>query len=412
MKKLSAILIVIALYLPAMAQSVVNRQVLALTGAKIYPSPGAKPITAGVVLVQDGKITAVGSAKTVKIPTDAYVIDGKGKVLTAGFWNCHVHFIEPKWLHADSLPAAQLSKQLSDMFGRYGFTHVFDLAVFDFSNLLALRKRITAGEVSGPAIMSVGVPFTPPNGSPVYIRPLKLPEIGTPAEATAYVQKQIQAGADGIKIWAASPNGREVVPMPLDVARAAVSAAHALGKPVFAHPTSDAGVEIAIESGVDILAHVAPDDHRPWDTATIHNLLRHKTALIPSLKLFKWELLRIGLPLDNGNLIATALQQAGSYVKAGGEILFGTDVGYVTDYSTTDEFDFLAQAGFSFDQILTALTTAPAKKFGLGAQTGRVAVGMDADLVLLEADPATDSKRFADVACTIAKGKIIYQAGK
>jgi imidazolonepropionase-like amidohydrolase len=37
---------------------------------------------------------------------------------------------------------------------------------------------------------------------------------------------------------------------------------------------------------------------------------------------------------------------------------------------------------------------------------------MDADLVLLAADPATESKRFADVACTIAKGKIIYQAGK
>ena len=58
---------------------------LAVVGAKIYPSPTATPIEAGTVVVHDGRIVAVGPQDRVKVPVGATVIDGGGKVVTAGF---------------------------------------------------------------------------------------------------------------------------------------------------------------------------------------------------------------------------------------------------------------------------------------------------------------------------------------
>ncbi|WP_133272930.1 amidohydrolase family protein [Hymenobacter radiodurans] len=62
----------------------------------------------------------------------------------------------------------------------------------------------------------------------------------------------------------------------------------------------------------------------------------------------------------------------------------------MSDYSPAQEYKLLAQAGLSFAQILAALTTNPAQRFGLSQQTGTIAVGKQADLVLLTADPAVN----------------------
>src|SRR5690349_18029148 len=76
---------------------------LALVGAKIYPSPTEQAIESGSILVHDGQIVAVGPSAAVKVPRDATVIDCKGLVVTAGFWNSHVHLTEPKWVGAANL---------------------------------------------------------------------------------------------------------------------------------------------------------------------------------------------------------------------------------------------------------------------------------------------------------------------
>lgn len=70
----------------------------------------------------------------------------------------------------------------------------------------------------------------------------------------------------------------------------------------------------------------------------------------------------------------------------------------------------MMQAGMDFRQILASLTTAPAKRFGTSGKTGKSARGMDADIVLLAGDPATDVKNFSNVKYTIRQGKIIYQS--
>jgi imidazolonepropionase-like amidohydrolase len=388
-----------------------NTHTLALVGARIYPSPTAAPIEKATVLIRNGKIAAVGSTDQVKVPADAKVIDCSGLVLTSAFWNCHVHFIEPKWQNADKIPSAQFSQQMDDMLTSHGFAHVFDLAEFNIYNILLMRTRIKSGEVHGPVIYTVGSPLVPRNGSPFYIRPFTLPEASDPQYAVAHVRQQIDSGADGIKLWTGSPVGDSIAHMPPDIIRAITSTAHSLGKPVFSHPTDTKGVMAAVNGGVDVLAHTTPDGGELWSQDTIRQMLAAHIALIPTLKLWTIELHRnhvTGPAYDN--FIHIAQQQLHDFSAAGGTVLFGTDVGYIPDYTTGDEYTLLAGSGLSFTQILAMLTTTPAQKFHLADKTGQIAVGMDADIVLLSADPASDIRSFDKVKYTFGQGKIIYAA--
>ena len=70
----------------------------------------------------------------------------------------------------------------------------------------------------------------------------------------------------------------------------------------------------------------------------------------------------------------------------------------------------MSQAGLTPMQILASLTTAPAARFSEAQTRGQVASGMDADLVVLSADPANDANNFAKVRYTIRRGQIIYKA--
>jgi hypothetical protein len=76
--------------------------------------------------------------------------------------------------------------------------------------------------------------------------------------------------------------------MPLDVARAAVAVAHANHQIAFAHPSNLEGVRIAMDSGVDVLAH-APDTVEGVDDALLAELVAHHMSMIPTLKLFSEE---------------------------------------------------------------------------------------------------------------------------
>ena len=103
------------------------------------------------------------------------------------------------------------------------------------------------------------------------------------------------------------------------------------------------------------------------------------------------------------------VDQLRAYSKAGGDILFGTDIGYTDHYDTTLEFTFMSQAGMNYKQILASLTTNPAQKFGDSDRTGHIAKDMKADLVILSADPAEDVTAYSRVRFTIRNGKVVYK---
>jgi imidazolonepropionase-like amidohydrolase len=170
-------------------------------------------------------------------------------------------------------------------------------------------------------------------------------------------------------------------------------------------------VRIAIDSGVDVLVHTTLGDAKTvWEPELIAEMLAHDMAVVPTLKLWPYELTKADLPQRIIDLATgDAIQQLHDFSQAGGQVLFGTDVGYMSDYDPTDEYRFMTRA-LTPMQILASLTTAPATRWKEEDKRGRVAAGLDADLVVLEADPAVDAANFAKVRCTIRAGRVIHEA--
>ena len=106
--------------------------------------------------------------------------------------------------------------------------------------------------------------------------------------------------------------------------------------------------------------------------------------------------------------MSRAAQQLEAFSQAGGQVLFGTDVGYIEQFDTSEEFKWMSRARMSFKEILASLTTNPSQRFGYAPHSGRIAQGMDGDLVVLGADPAQDATAFSKVRYTILGGKVIY----
>ncbi len=374
---------------------------LVLQGGKVYPSPTASSVDNAIVVIANGRIVTVGRRGELKVPKSAQVVDCAGKIIVAGFWNSHVHF-EPGWEDIRHLSADKVEAHMQEMLTRWGFTTVWDLGS-DPSNTLALRRRIEAGEIPGPRILMAGDIF-PKNGHPVYLpAEMQLPEAGSPLEAERMAQQYMKLGLDGIKLFTGAFMGdKPVVNMDTDIVKAAADVAHAQGKPVFAHPQNHAGVDNALAGGVDVLAHTIPNEGH-YTAEELSRMKQQHTALTPTLTL--WTSV-VSDPVVANKLVDSGIEELQEYFSEGGTILFGTDVGFQTKYDTAQEFEFMGRA-MPWRDILASLTTNPSAFFKKTA-IGRVEKGANADLVVLDADPASDVRNFAKVAYTIRGGRIIY----
>jgi imidazolonepropionase-like amidohydrolase len=382
---------------------IAKAETLALVGGSVYASPDAAALPDAVVVTTDGVITVIGSRNQVSIPPDARVIDCVGKTVVAGFWNSHVHFTQGAWRNAGTAPAASLQEHMQEMLTKWGFTTVWDLGS-DPRDSLPLRRRVNSGEVLGPTILFAGNIF-PKGGHPAYLpAELQLPEAATPDEATQMSRNYFGMGLDGIKLFTGVYMGEKpVVNMDVAIAKAAVDVAHAQGRPVFAHPQNKTGLETVITAGVDVMAHIIPGE-QGYSPEQLARFKSQGTALTPTLSLFAKT---IGGPAVGARLAESGVKQLKAFSDNGSVVLFGTDVGFITIYDTSVEFELMHRA-LSEKQILASLTTNPAQYFK-AANKGRVEKGFDADFAVLDGDPMTDVSNLAKVAYTIRAGQVIYR---
>ena len=388
---------------------------VALIGGTIYIDPTSQPIRDGVVLVLDGKIAAVGNRRSVRVPGGAQTIDCSGLTVIAGFWNSHVHFLQRKWADAEKITAPELARPLQTMLTQYGFTSVFDTwSMWD--NTRRIRERIESGEIAGPRIRSTGeAMFGKGEAAPpaawgsfgfIPLERFQMTSVATEDEAVAGSKSLLNRGVDGLKFYAATPGvGSRVVPE--SAMAAGVKEAHSRGKVVFAHPSTAPALLASVRAGVDVISHTTPQSG-PWDAATIAAMRQGNVAVIPTLKLWIYELRHERASLQD-RFVDTAVDQLRAWNAAGGVVLFGTDTGYMSEYDTADEFVLMSRAGMTTQQILASLTTSPAERFGASRELGRIARGMLADLTVLRGDPSKDARVFATVAYTIRDGRIIYR---
>ena len=377
-------------------------QDLAITHATVYASPEAPARRDATVLIRSGTITAVG--EHLRTPAAIETISCRGCVVLAGFWNAHVHFMEPKWSDAAHQPQEKLARQMSDMLTHSGFTTVVDTGS-DTANTVALRRREENGDFAGPRILTSGIPIFPAHALPYYLAQLppelkaKLAQPETPQEAAAFVDKNRAAGADIVKLFTGSiVSPGHITPMEVGIARAAVDEAHRMGQLAFSHTSNFKGTEVAIDAGVDVLAHT-PEDTDGIDEALLRRMIAQHMTIIPTLKLF-----------SHDDAIAKIRRLDYRYHELGGRLVYGTDTGFLTDYDQGEEFRQLMQAGFGFRDVLAMLTTAPTELFHLSRSEGKVMPGMRGDLTVLSEYPRLgNAEAFTKVLYTIRGGKVIWR---
>lgn len=379
---------------------------LVIANVRVIASPEADPIENATVVLREGRIEYAGADRP--SPSGVPVLDGHGGTVVAGFWNAHVHFTEPKWATLSRRSPQWVNEQLAEMLTSRGFTTVVDCGS-DYRHTLPLRDRIQRGDLLGPRIYTAGSPLYPPAGIPYYVRDSipwylrwALPKPATPAAAARAVRRSLRRGMDVVKLFTGSYVDRgKVLPMDEAVARAAVGAAHQEGRLVFAHPSDREGVRVAVRAGVDVLAH-APDATEGVDDALLAEAAERKMVMTPTLKMFATTV------TTDPAYLAPIYDVVRRFRGAGGRLMFGTDVGYMSDYSTLGEFEGLCQCGVEWREALRMLTVTPCALFG-AADRGTVAPGMVADLVVLGSDPAKDLAEFSNVRATIRAGRVLWR---
>jgi imidazolonepropionase-like amidohydrolase len=379
-------------------------QNLVIRDAKVYASPNAPPVTQATVLILAGKIAAIGN--NVHIPAGTANLACGDCTVFAGFWDAHVHFIGAQWDGAATRSASELTRDMRAIVTHSGFTTVVDVAS-DPSNTVPLRRRVESGEVAGPNIYTSGFGLFPPNGIPFYLDDLpkklraKLPQPDSAAAAVQAVRANQAQGSDVVKLFTGSYLSPDnITHMPLEVAKAAAQAGHDRKQLVFAHPSDLQGVQIAIESGVDVLAH-APDTIADVDAELVNRMVNRHVAMTPTLKLFSGS-----SHIDKIREIVTAFHQAG------GRLLFGTDTGFLTDYDVSEEYHQLQLAGLTFPDVLSMLTINPVEEFHLESHAGQLQVGYDGDLTVISGDPSSgDLRKFAHVLYAVRAGRVVFDAG-
>ena len=357
------------------------------------------------VSVDDGMIRAIGPKVAIK--GGILTVDGSGSTLLPGLIDAHVH----------SRTVDDLQQAL-----RFGVTTVLDMAIMDAAQERALREA-AATRTDVADLRSAGIPATSPSGHGTEYG-IPIPTISSADDADAFVAARKRDGSDYLKIILNGVRTAATGMSNLDEARVAalVRAAHSRGMLVVAHAETADDVRIAVNGGVDGLAHVWREPAPAPDVAA--QIVRRGMFVIPTLAVFdgfvagsgaalaadrrlapfisdavRTRLLRPPtptLPPDIESLLATVRVLR----TAGARLLAGTDAGSVTPtvhgLSLHRELELLVAAGLRPTEALTAATAMTADTFRL-TDRGRIAAGRRADLVMVRGDPTTDITATRDI---------------
>ncbi|UUX98867.1 amidohydrolase family protein [Sphingomonas sp. J315] len=393
------------------------------------------------VLAQDGKIAAIGAAGSLKAPAGARTIDGRGKTLVPGIWDSHLH-IGDDW--------SVLSNMANGITSFRSPGTNFDRAVE------ATRRRGEGTLLMGEPFISVIIDKKDPlaaQGAEV---------VSSVEETIATVRRIKQAGLWGVKFYT-SMNPAWIAP--------AAAEAHRLGLHVHGHVPATMKPSEAVAAGYDELTHLnfvvmesmpkavidkantrqrmeGParyfkdvDLDAPLMTGFVADLARRKTVVDPTIVIFEGMLTQDGgkphpayapymgiispviersaftsggYPLVEGltrddyrKSYAKMVELVGRLHKAGVTVVAGTD-GWGIEL--VRELEIYQQAGFSAAEALQSATIVPARVVGADKRTGSIAVGKEADMVLVDGDPSTELGALRRVVTVVSDGYVMDAA--
>ncbi len=391
----------------------------AILFGKLWDARG-KLWTHAFVVVEGDRVKAVTSDPSA-VPPHAGVIDLSEYTGIPGLIDAHTHMT----YYTDETPGVPLLKQMQNVvpavtvfLARKGAMRTLEAGVTTVRDLgsdqymdVAMRDLINRGEMIGPRMFV--------SGYGLYITASPFRKEGTPPaggvadgvpEVLRAVRQQVAAGADVIKMYASTGTDDDVTQFETysyDEIKAAVDAAHQLGKKIAIHSYGPDGARDAVRAGTDSLEHATD-----MDDATIREMARRGTTYVPTIDHNRYY-------VENGERIGYApgfkerltafiqrnLETARRAHAAGVKLAMGSDAIYTMFGENTRELAWLVKAGLSPEEALRAATVNGAALVGKEAELGAVAPGYLADLVAVDGDP------LADIDVVIHKVRWVMKGG-
>lgn len=341
---------------------------------------GERIIERASVLIDGDRIAADDAG-----PADL-TIPGVGRTLLPGLIDAHTHVF-----------AGELERALA-----FGVTTELDM--FCLPDQLTAQREAARTRDDLADFRSAGTLATAPGGHPSQlltapgIAELDLAPFDTisaPEQAAEFVRARLAEDADYLKIVIddGAVHGTALPVLSPATAAALVTVGHAAGLLVIAHAITEAEVRIALDAGVDGLAHVWTD---------IGPRTKESVARVAAAGVFVISTLAYFEAIEGGREHTADCARPGSFrdatgiaralIEAGVTVLAGTDATPFTPAHGAGlhrELVLLTDAGMSPVAALAAATSRVADRFGL-TDRGRVAPGLRADLLLVDGDPATD----------------------
>lgn len=313
------------------------------------------------VAVRGGRIVASGR---LRIPRSARVLRFRGGTILPGFIDLHVHSTWPSVLRAGVTTTRNLGEPEAVLRPPY-----------------ALPRY--------PRVFSSGPLITVPGGYPTRINPGLAAPIRSPEEAERKVDALVARGAAVIKISLETFDGT-VPTLGVEQVHAIVARAHRYGRRVTAHVTDGRGVATALDGGVDELAHM-PCAGVSRDQ--LETLAARGVEIVGTLRGARIFRPQCRDPLAN----------ARTFVGAGGQLLYGTDIPAVPATLDLIELGLMRQAGLSSVKTLAAATAESGLALGR-ARFGRLTPGAPADVWIVNGDPTRSLRALGRPRFVMARG--------
>lgn len=397
---------------------------LALVGGSVIDGSGTQPIHSGVVVIENGRITAVGPASQVRIPDAALVLRCDGQTVLPGIIDSHTHIEQ-------DLPAT-LGAFLKDGVTSLGNTGC--------GPDLVSQLHTAGGDLHAARVFAAGPALTAAGGYPSMRGDGSVARAADSAtEAEAAVDELAALGADFIKLTQESFDfnyrtpGRLPVLGPGPIA-AVVRRADTHGLLVRSHVHHVTQLDIALDAGVTSVEHMLfplPPDmgyvelHREGALSTdalpglrrrIARMVEQGVYLVPTLG---GELINIRLhlpdfPADGLRAVEELLVSVlALYVEAGGKVALGSDwVGLpgIPAGMPRQEMEYMLAAGLTPLQVIEASTRHAATLCGQGQTLGVLAPGRHADLTVVGGDPLRDPAALDDIRAVVKDGHLAVLA--
>ncbi len=377
-----------------------------------------------VVLVQGGRISAVGPAATVTAPADAKVIDLPGATLLPGIIEGHSHLLlhpydEAKWNDqvlfepltvrvARGVVAAKTSLMA-------GITTERDLGTEGAMYAdVGLKEAINQGIIPGPrllvstrAIVAKGAYGV--KGAAEWDLPKGAEEAGNIMELESIVRDQIGHGADWIKLYGDygwGPHGTRPTFTTEEIKKAVEIAASA-GDYVVVHSSTTEGMKRAAEAGVTTI------EHGDGGTEEVFKLMKDKgVALCPTLAATDATAQQGGWDKAGGAPEPRNVQNKRAMfqlaMKSGVAICMGGDVGVFSHGENVREMELMVAYGMPAAKAILTGTSGNAKIFHL-ADRGAVQQGLMADLIAVDGDPTKEISVLHKVSFVMKGGEVVKQ---